>query len=155
MSYTKLLLTLLQRAIVAISPMKPLQPPYPKFYDANAKCDYHSGAVGHSIENCKAFKYKVQSLIDNGWLTFQENKPNVDKNLLSGHAGPFTNALISEEGQRLIRSVRDIKSPLKDVFSLICQTGYFKPMNKSDALCGFHASNGHSIEKCSEFKDIL
>jgi len=66
MSYIELLPTLLQRAMVAISPLKPLQPPYPKFYDANAKCDYHGGAVGHSIENCKAFKYKVQSLIDNG-----------------------------------------------------------------------------------------
>jgi len=28
-------------------------------------------------------------------------------------------------------------------------------MNKSDALYGFHASNGHSIEECSEFKDFL
>jgi len=28
-------------------------------------------------------------------------------------------------------------------------------MNKSDALHGFHASNGHSIEECSEFKDFF
>jgi len=69
-SYTELLPTLRQRVMVSISPMKPLQPPYPKFYNANAKCDYHGGVVGHSIENYKAFKYKVQSLIDNGWLTF-------------------------------------------------------------------------------------
>jgi len=141
--------------MVTICPLKPLQPPYSKFYDANAKCDYHGGAMGHSIENCKAFKLKVQSLIDNGWLTFQENKPNVDKNPLSGHAGPSINTLISEEGQGLIRIVGDIKSPLKDVFSLIYQMGYFKPMNKSDALCGLHASNGHSIKECSEFKDFL
>jgi len=93
MSYTELLPTLLQRAMVAICPLKPLQPPYPKFYYNNAKCDYHGGEVGHSIENCKAFKFKVQSLIDNWLLTFQENKPNVDKNPLSGHAGPSTNAL--------------------------------------------------------------
>jgi len=141
--------------MVAICPLKPLQPPYPKFYYVNVKCDYHGGAVGHSIENCKAFKFKVQSLIDNGWLTFQENKLNVDKNPLSRHVRPPTNALISEEGQGLIRSVRDIKSLLKDMFSLICQMGYFKLMNKSDALCGFHASNGHSIEECFEFKDFL
>jgi len=55
----------------------------------------------------------------------------------------------------LIRSVGDFKSPLKDVFSLISQMGYFKSMNKSDALHGFHASNGHSIEECSEFKDFF
>jgi len=88
-------------------------------------------------------------------LTFQENKPNVDKNPLSGHAGPSTNALISEEGQGLIRSVGDVKSPLKDVFYLVCQMGYFKPMDKSNALYGFHASNGHSIEECFEFKNFL
>ena len=78
MTYTDLLPTLLQRAMVAICPMKPLQPPYPKFYEANARCDYHGGAVGHSVENCRAFKFKVQSLIDSGWLTFQENKLNVE-----------------------------------------------------------------------------
>ena len=27
---------------------KPLQPPYPKWYNSNAHCDYHSGAAGHS-----------------------------------------------------------------------------------------------------------
>jgi len=120
MSYTELLPTLLQRAMVAICPLKPLQPPYPKLYDANAKCDYHGGAVRHSIKNCKAFKFKVQLLIDNGWLTFQENKPNVDNNPLLGHARPSTNAFISENGQGLIKSVGDIKSPLRDAFSLIC-----------------------------------
>jgi len=46
MTYTDLLTTLLQRSMVAICPMKPLQLPYPKFYDANARCDYHGGAVG-------------------------------------------------------------------------------------------------------------
>jgi len=58
MSLIDLLPTLLQRALVTICPMKPLQLPYPKFYDANAGCEYHGGAVGHSIENCKAVKFK-------------------------------------------------------------------------------------------------
>jgi len=82
MTYTDLLPTLLQGAMVPICPMKPLQPLYPKFYDANVRCDYLGGAVGHSVENCRACKFKVQSLIDSKWLTFQENKPNVKKNPL-------------------------------------------------------------------------
>ena len=135
--------------MVAICPMKPLQPPYPKFYDGNARCYYHGGVVGHSIENCRVFKFKVQSLIDSGWLTFQENKPNVENNPLSGHAGPSTNDVISEEGQGLIRSVEKLKSSLKDIFSLICQMGYFKLINCSEDSCGFHADNDHSIEECS------
>jgi len=90
------------------------------------------------VENCRAFKFKVQSLLDSGWWTFQENKPNVEKNPLSGHAGPSTNAVISEEGQGLIKSVKDIKSLLKDIFSLICQMGYFKLVNRLEDSCGFH-----------------
>jgi len=109
----------------------------------------------HSLENCRAFKFKVQSLIDSGWLTFQENKPNVEKNPLSGHARPSTNVVISEEGQWLIRSVEYMKSPLKDIFSLICQMGYFKLINRSEGSCGFHSDNDHSIEECSEFNSFL
>jgi len=63
MSYTELLPSLLQSALVAICPSKPPQPPYSRNYDPNAKCDYHGGVVGHSIENCRQFKYKVQQLI--------------------------------------------------------------------------------------------
>jgi len=61
MTYTELLPDLLKSALVAICPARTIQPPYPRFYDANAKCEYHSGEIGHSTENCRAFKYKVQS----------------------------------------------------------------------------------------------
>ncbi|MCI97752.1 hypothetical protein A2U01_0119053, partial [Trifolium medium] len=30
----------------------------------NVRCDYHAGSSGHNVENCRAFKYKVQELID-------------------------------------------------------------------------------------------
>jgi len=72
MTYTELLPYLLKNALVALCLAKTLQPPYPRYYDASAKCGYHSGEVGHSTENCRALKFKVQSLIDSGWLTFQE-----------------------------------------------------------------------------------
>jgi len=70
MTYTELLPDLLKNSLVALYPTKVVQPPYPRYYDANAKCEYHSGEIGHSIENCRAFKYKVQSLLDSRWLTF-------------------------------------------------------------------------------------
>ncbi|KAK5845778.1 hypothetical protein PVK06_002001 [Gossypium arboreum] len=42
----------------AIAPfhLKPLQPPYPKWYDTNARCEYHAGILGHSIENLSALR---------------------------------------------------------------------------------------------------
>jgi len=70
MTYTELFPDLVKNALVAICPAKTLQPPYPRYYDANAKCEYHSGEVGNSTENCRALMFKVQSLIDSGWLTF-------------------------------------------------------------------------------------
>jgi len=105
--------------------MKPLQPPYPKYYEGSAKCDYHGGTIGHSTKNCQALKFKVQSLMDSGWLTFQEEKPSVDKNPLSGHANASTNTVMDKEGQTLVRRVDGIKSSLKDVFIAICHTSFF------------------------------
>jgi len=53
-------------------------------YDANVKCDYHGGAASHSIERYLSFKRKVQSLLDAGWLSFQEDTPTVKNNPCSG-----------------------------------------------------------------------
>jgi len=48
MTYTELLPNLISNDLVVVGHVKPLQPPYPKGYDANVKCGYHGGAVGHS-----------------------------------------------------------------------------------------------------------
>jgi len=45
MTYVELLPDLVKNALVAICPAKTLQPPYPRYYDANAKCEYHSGEI--------------------------------------------------------------------------------------------------------------
>ena len=43
-----------------------------KGYDINARCEYHEGVRGHSIENYTTFKDKVQSLIDADLTKFRE-----------------------------------------------------------------------------------
>ena len=82
MTYTELLPQLIQNRQLASIPMIPIQPPYPKWYDSNARCDYHAGGMGHSTENCLALKRNVQSLINVGWLSFKKSgeKPNVNEN---------------------------------------------------------------------------
>jgi len=52
MSYTEILPQLIQSSLLVPTPMKPLEPPYPRGYDPNGKCDYHAGAIGHSTKNC-------------------------------------------------------------------------------------------------------
>jgi len=50
-TYTELLPDLIHNSLVVPCPMKPIEPPYLKNYDPNARCDYHAGAMGHSTEN--------------------------------------------------------------------------------------------------------
>ena len=49
----------------------------PRGYDVSTRCEFHSGAPGHSIENCIAFKYKVQDLLDAKELSFAPMGSNV------------------------------------------------------------------------------
>ena len=77
MSYGELLPILVQNYGISIIPARPRRPPYPKRYDVNAICEYHGGVGGHSVENCKALKDKVQSLIYADPIKFRE--------LVSGH----------------------------------------------------------------------
>ncbi|KAL5165729.1 hypothetical protein HKD37_18G050808 [Glycine soja] len=72
-SYANLLPYLLNNAMVAIISAKIPQPPFSQGYNANATCSYHGGVPGHSIEHCMTLKHKVQSLIDAGWLKFEED----------------------------------------------------------------------------------
>ncbi|XWS18135.1 hypothetical protein CRYUN_Cryun32bG0016100 [Craigia yunnanensis] len=52
--------------------LKPLTPPFPKWYDPNAHCKYHARISSHSIENCTPFKYKLQRLVRSSALKFDE-----------------------------------------------------------------------------------
>ena len=77
MSYTELLPILIQNYGISAIPARPKRPPYPKKYDVNAKCEYHEGVGGHSVENCTAFKDKVQLLINADPVKFRR--------LVNGH----------------------------------------------------------------------
>jgi len=73
-SYADLLPYLLDNAMVAITPARVPQPPFFRGFDWNATCAYHGGVSGHSIEHCMTLKRKVKSLINAGWLKFEENR---------------------------------------------------------------------------------
>ena len=48
MTYIELLSMLIQGQLLARIPLTPMEPPYSRWYDANATCDYHFGLKGHS-----------------------------------------------------------------------------------------------------------
>ncbi|RDY09148.1 hypothetical protein CR513_06519, partial [Mucuna pruriens] len=126
MSYTKLLLLMLQNNLIATVPLRLVQSLYPKSYDPNTKCDFHGGVIGHPTEKCWGLKHKVQDL-SGGWLNFRECGPNVNSNPLPTHEGVSINAISHEcleeghdEAQRGEASRRgEIKEVPADLVSLV------------------------------------
>jgi len=153
-TYTELLLDLLRNALVAICLMKPLQPPYPKNFDINAKCDYHEGAIGHSIERCLSFKHKVQALIDLGWLKFQEDKPNIEANPFSRYGNASINT-IDLNGHKLVKNVGQIQSSRRFIFEALLTAGLLEGEYNLSEACRFHPGAKHFVELCSKYENFL
>ena len=98
---------------MARTPTEPLKPLYPRWYNKNVYYDYHFGAQGHSTENCKALKYRVQALIKGGYLDFlDESKPNVTADPLPNHAGPNVNTIMEDLGTRIKIKVDEVYKAL-------------------------------------------
>ena len=70
--YSQLLQPLIRNSLVEPKSLKEVPKPYPPGYDPKARCGYHAGSMGHSTEDCKAFQAKIQQLIDNKYISFQE-----------------------------------------------------------------------------------
>lgn len=82
MTYCQLLPHFFQNGFVVPKPLKQLVSPISKWHNPNVKCDYRAVTMGHSTEDYKGFKAKVQELIENKCLTFKEEDLNVKSNLL-------------------------------------------------------------------------
>ena len=113
MSYKELYQTLFDAHVVAPRYLSPLQPPYPKWYDMNAQCDYHAGISGHSIENCTAFKKVVEGLINLGVVKLDDS-PNA-KNPLPNHTDKGVNMVSGGTGEEAKTDIAEVKTPLKRV----------------------------------------
>ncbi|KAK2448848.1 hypothetical protein QL285_008095 [Trifolium repens] len=78
MPCSQLLSYLVHNGMITPRALKPMFAPFPNWYDPKAKCEFYLGAEGHTIDNCKAFKHKVQELIDQKLLTFKKVEPNCE-----------------------------------------------------------------------------
>ncbi|KAA3472715.1 CAP-Gly domain-containing linker protein 1-like [Gossypium australe] len=79
------------------------QPPYPKWYDTKAQCEYHARITGHSIENCIAFKKLVERFIEMGIVKFNDSsEPNRSTKVI--------NAIVESGGKRDFEDDRDCRS---------------------------------------------
>ena len=120
MTYTKLYPKLVHGGLQSLVDIPPLQPPYPRWYNENVHCDYHSGNRGHSTKNCTALKRRVQDLIKKWELTFEdEDIADVNRNPLPNHGGPRVNAIESSEEMQVKKSVKDVYMSMKLVHKVL------------------------------------
>ena len=70
MPYAQLLPHLLKGQLVQLRELGPPPNPLPRCYDASACCEFHSGAPGHIIGNCRALKNSIHDLLYAKTITF-------------------------------------------------------------------------------------
>ncbi|XP_052882782.1 uncharacterized protein LOC128291616 [Gossypium arboreum] len=135
----------------AIAPfhLKPLQLPYPKWYDANARCEYHAGISGHSIENCTEFKKAVERLIKNGVLKF-ESTPNTE-NPLPNHDNQGVNAIGKVVEKREKENVDEIRMPMRVIWEKMMNRGMLTSKNTKERTWDY----GELHEDCEESKTLV
>ena len=165
MTYTELYPKLVQDDLLSPVDIPPLQPPYPRWYNKNIHCDYHSSNRGHSTKNCTTLKRKDQNLIKKGKLTFKdEDILDVNRNPLSNHGGPRTNVVESSEEIQVKRSVKDVRMPMKLVHEVLVKAGQLEGCQKKEekvkdqekCLCQYHGSaTDHDIQECSDFLELI
>ncbi|XP_050893409.1 uncharacterized protein LOC127100312 [Lathyrus oleraceus] len=80
---------------------------------------------GHTIENCKVFKLRVQELIDQKILSFAD-VPNVGNNPLPKHDGSGVNVIESSTGDGLIKDVFKLKTLLTVVHARLMEAELMK-----------------------------
>ncbi|KAH1232572.1 hypothetical protein GmHk_09G025191 [Glycine max] len=131
-----------------------LEPPFPKWYDPNATCKYHGGVPGHSVEKCLALKYKVQHLMDAGWLTFQEDRPDVRNNPLANHGGGAVNAIESDRPHRS-KPLRDVATPRRFIFEALQKGGVIPHSGCKEDSCLLHSGEMHDMETCLGVEELL
>lgn len=60
----------------------------PTDFDPNARCVFHTSAPGHSTEDYKELKSKVQDFIDSKVISFTPQGLRINNSPSSGHVGP-------------------------------------------------------------------
>ncbi|XP_058764275.1 uncharacterized protein LOC131637689 [Vicia villosa] len=93
-------------------------------YNANARCAFHSGGVGHDTEKCIALKNKVQDLLDQKVIQFTPT-PNIVNNPMPAHGGGSGVNAIENEEISVVYDVGCLTFPLVSVKQHLVNSGIF------------------------------
>ena len=124
MTYTELYPKLVQLGSLVPMDIPLMQPSYPKWYNENARCDYHSGNRGHSTEDYITLKKRVHDLIKVGALAFDDDVvPDVNRNPLSDHQRSKINAISSDPELQIEKNVKAVCMPMETVYEALLKVG--------------------------------
>ena len=142
-----------------------MQPSYPRWYNKNARCDYHSGNRGHSTEDCTTLKRRVHDLIKVGTLAFgDEDVPDVNRNPLLDHQRPKINAIGSDLELQIEKDAKVVRMPMGTVYEALFKAEMLdkeqeKKKESEDGegqYCQYHQKPvGHSIQNCQDFLELV
>ena len=110
----------------------------PASYDENVRCEFHAGAPGHHIEDCKAFKHVVQDLVDSKAINFA---PTTDDsaNPVTRH-GPVKVEMMSKDKKGVEVTEKDqLRMPMSVVPKRPTKNGAFP---RVDDCCAAIATKG-------------
>ncbi|KAL5193571.1 hypothetical protein HKD37_20G055769 [Glycine soja] len=96
----------------------------------------------------------VQHLIDAGWLTFQEDRPNVKTNPLANHGGGAVNAVESDRPRRS-KPLRDVATPRRFIFEALQKGGVIPHSGRKEDSCLLHSGELHDMEMCLGVEELL
>jgi len=101
-----------------------------------------------------AFKHKVQSLTEAGWLTFQEDRPNVKTNPFTNHGEGVVNAVESGRPRRS-KPLKDVTTPKRFIYEALQKGGEIPRGGHEKDSYLMHPSALHNIEACLAVEDPL
>ena len=142
-----------------------MQLSYPRWYNENARCDYHFGNKGHSTKDCIALKRRVHDLIKAGALAFNDGDiPDVNRNPLPDHKKSKINIVDSDLELQIEKDVKAVYMPMRIVYEALLkecmldeeQEKEEKKKDREGQYCLYlKRSVGHSIQDCQHFLELV
>ena len=101
-----------------------------------------------------AFKHKVQSLINAGWLTFQEDSPNVRANTLASHGGSTVN-VVEECRPQGPKRMEDVLTSRRFILEALHKADMIFLDGDNGYSCLLHLGTSHDVETCPMAEELL
>ena len=93
-------------------------------------------------------------MIEAGWLTCQEDQPNLKTNPLANHGRGVVNVVESDKPCRS-KPLRDVTTPRRFIYEALQKGGVIPRSGHEEDSCLMHPGTQHNMEACLAVEDLL